>query len=238
MEYMRREHARERCEIRDNEWDIRDGENARISMFRENMTVVLSDPKIESEARKAKLAALKEEIEKVMDVREERERNFIDDELKRHEIEQALEKEIEEEERVTRPKPISPGNRISILQQARSSLTVGAEQLRKTIEENRKELNEDEQFSTILINSSERENIPSFKKSRRKRDNPPEQPARIDTVVIKQREIGQMYRESQELQLMQLRKSVKKIMMEPSEGLIDEPQDEPIEESVYETGED
>lgn len=201
LKNLRMKHLRERNEIRDDEMYTREGEDYRIERIRNEMARILNDPEIDPESRKKSLAHYKEEIEQILDLRDEREHNFIEQELKNHQLEQELEQQIEAEERqqqITQPE--NQSSNLNILFQARSSLTAGAEQLRKNIEESRRELTEDEQFSTILINSSERDNIPSFKKSRRKKAEEPEQSARIDTIVIKQREIGMMYRESQEQQ--------------------------------------
>jgi hypothetical protein len=204
---MRREHARERNEVRDEEWWVREGEDQRIQAIRDKMARMLDDAEISTEERKKKLALHKEEIEQILDERDEREHGFIEQELERHKLEQELENKIAEEEQLStksskanEPAPLIDSDTFSMHLRARSTLNVSGEQMRKSIEENRKELNEAEQFSTILINSSERGEIPDFKKSRRKRAEPPEQIARIDTVVIKQREIGILYRESQEAQ--------------------------------------
>ena len=235
LENMRREHARDRQEIRDNEWFIRDGEDSRIQRIRDNMTRILHDAGIEAEQRKEKLATLKGEIELILDARDEREHNFIEQELQRHQMEQELEQEIEQEEKLklAEEKSNAQGESLNLMFRARSSLTVGAEQMRKNIEESRKELNEAEQFSTILINNSERDNIPSFinTKSRRMKEVPPlEQIARIDTIVIKQREIGMMYRESQELQESQLKKLNKKPLEKPPEKPPELPPEKPPEQ--------
>lgn len=210
LKEMRKRHMRERAEVRENEMYAREGEDMRIQQIRDVMAGVLADPKIISEERKARLASLKATIEDILDERDERERAFIEEELKNHQLEQELEQEIEEEERRKNPAPKPQDENLRIQLRARPFMAAGAEQLRKIIEENRKELNEDEQFSTILINNSERDNIPTFVKTRRKKEEQPEQSARIDTIVIKQREIGMMYRDSRELQESQLKKVAKK----------------------------
>jgi hypothetical protein len=194
LEIMRREHRRESAEARDNEMYIRDGEDQRIQMIRVKMERILRDTEITAERRKELLANQKNEIELLLDERNEREHDFIAQELRRHQLEQELEQEIVRSEKKEKIKK-------NVLFHPRTTLTVGAEQIRKNIEENRLVLSEEEQFSTILINNSERENIPEFAKNRRKKEPPPpDQSARIDTIVIKQREIGMMYRESRELQ--------------------------------------
>lgn len=206
---MRREHARERQEARDKEWDIRDGEDYAIQMMRDAMAQTLADKELSAEERKEKLAGLKAKIDEILDKRDEREHLFIERELRHHEAEQKLQQEIDEEARKNAPEP--PQNSLNLLFRARSSLTAGAEKLRKDIQENSRELDEDEQFSTILINNSEMDGVPDFKKSRKRREaEPPEQTARIDTIVIKQREIGMMYRDSQEQQNRILGKSTTK----------------------------
>jgi hypothetical protein len=178
----------------------------RIQQIRDAMAGLLADEKLASEERKGRLAQMKNQIEVILDLRDERERAFIEQELQHHQLEQELEQEIEADEARKKPpqKPETEG--LQLLFRARPFMAAGAEQLRKTIEENRKELNEDEQFSTILINNSERENIPSFVRTRKKKEETAEQAARIDTIVVKQREIGMMYKESQELQESQLKK--------------------------------
>ena len=203
---MRREHLRERMEVKDNEWFIREGEDARIQAIRDKMTRTLHDAEITGEKRKKILSNFNEEIEKILDERDEREHDFIELELKRHQMEQELELEIEAEEAKLKEPPL--GNSINNVFLARSTLTAGAEQMRKTIEEKRRKLSEEEQFSTIMISNSERDNIPDFTnlQPRRKKRKEHEQAVKIDTIVIKQREIGMMYRESQELQESQLSK--------------------------------
>jgi hypothetical protein len=206
---------RDRAEIRENEMYIRDGEDMRIQRIRDNMARVLDDAEIDSETRKEKLAMFKEEIELILDERNEREHQFIEQELQRHQQEQELEQEIEEEEKKLelanengKAQQDTKADSLGFLYRTRSSLVAGAEQMRKEIEENRSELTEDEQFSTILINNSARDKIPDFTSSRRRKSEE-EQAARIDTIVIKQREIGLMYRDSQELQKSQLKKTSK-----------------------------
>jgi hypothetical protein len=207
LKEMRMRHMRERAEIRDNEMYTREGEDMRIQQIRDNMAGVLANPNFNTDERKQKLAFMKTSIDEILDLRDEREHAFIEEELKNHQLEQELEQEIESEEK----KSVPVNDELKIQLRARPFLAAGAEQMRKIIEEKRKELDEDEQFSTILINNSERDNIPSFVRTRRKNDEQSEQPARIDTIVIKQREIGLMYRESRELQESQLKKSAKKI---------------------------
>ncbi|MDR0273428.1 MAG: hypothetical protein LBI27_08955 [Clostridiales bacterium] len=209
LESLKRENARERQEARDNEWYIRDGEDYTIQMVRDKMARVLADAELTPEERKEKLAKMKEEIDTILDTRDDREHEFIEQELERHNTEHELEQEILQEEKPDNEP--SGGDSLNLLFRARSSLTAGAEKMRKEIEEKRIKLNEEEQFSTILISNSERDNIPSFAKprSRRKRVEP-EQTARIDTAVLKQREIGMMYRDSQELQESHLIKLGKK----------------------------
>lgn len=208
LENLRREHARERQEIRDNEWDIRDAEDYKINMYRDQMAQILQNPELIPEQRKEQLANHKNAIEEVLKAREERELDFIEQELKRHALEAQLAQEIEEEEKANAPPQEGAGESLNPLFRVGPIRTLGAEQIRKNIMEKSKELTEDEQFSTILINTSDRDAIPDFRKSRRKREEP-EQTARIDTIVIKQREIGIMYRESQELQKQHLNKSKK-----------------------------
>jgi hypothetical protein len=210
LDALRKENMRVRAETRENEMYTREGEEFTIQMIRDKMERALNDTEMEAEARKEKLALFKEEIETILDARDEREHDFIEQELKRHQLEHELEQEIQREEQAEKAE--EQGDDISIVFKARSSLAASAEQMRKSIEESRRELNEAEQFSTILINNSERDAIPSFATSRRKKREAkaPEQIARIDTVVIKQREIGMMYRESQELQEIQLKKLGKK----------------------------
>jgi hypothetical protein len=221
LEALRKENMRVRAEVRENEMYTREGEEFTIQMIRDKMARVLNDAEIDTEKRRERLAEHKEEIETILDARAEREHEFIERELLRHQQEQELEAEIAAEEAAEATEPI--GDRLNIKFQARSSLTAGAELLRKDIEEKRKELNEDEQFSTILINSSERENIPVFVRQRRKKEETPEQSARIDTIVVKQREIGMMYRESLEQQKAQLSALDKKI--KKSQEDYDEPKD-------------
>ncbi|MCL2050046.1 MAG: hypothetical protein FWG87_15100 [Defluviitaleaceae bacterium] len=199
LEALKREHARERAEARDNEMYVREGEDFTMQMLREKMARVLNDSELDTEARKEKLALHKEEIEQILDARAEREHEFIERELRNHQLEQELEAEILAEE--APPPPAGEG--LNIKFQSRSALTAGAELLRKDIQEKSKELSEEEQFSTILINSSERGHIPTFVRQRRKKQEPAE-PVRIDTIVSKQREIGMMYKESLEQQKAQL----------------------------------
>lgn len=205
LESLRRQQARE------NELYLRDGEDYRIQSIRDKMARTLNDAEIDTEQRKARLAALKEEIKTILDKRDEREHQFIEKELQRHKLEQKLEQEIAQEEAKINGEEQSTAqqNSLNLLFRARPLLTAGAEQLRKTIEENQKNLTEDEQFSTILTNNSKRDTIPDFKKSCRKKAELLEQTAKIDTIVIKQREIGMMYRESQEQQNIQLGKAPK-----------------------------
>jgi len=207
LKELRKQHMRERAEVRDDEMYIRDGEDMRIERIRASMAGVLADPNLASEERKEKLAELKNSIEDILDARDEREHAFIEQELEHHRLEQELEQEIEAEERKDDPEP--QDDSVSILVRARPFINAGAEQLRKNIEENRKELNEDEQFSTILINNSEREKMPGFITTRRKKREESQQTARIDTVLIKQREIGMMYRQRAEQQEQQLKKAEK-----------------------------
>ena len=217
LKEMRKQHMFARNEIRDNEMYTREGDDMRIQMIRDNMTSLLADPEIDPEERKERLASQKAVIEEILDLRDEREHEFIEQELQHHQLEQELEQEIEEEEREKNLVIENPEDGQKLEFRARPFLVAGAEQMRKIIEENRKALNEDEQFSTILINSSEREAIPSFIKSRRKKAEEPQQAARIDTIVIKQREIGMMYRESQELQESQLKKNKPEISEQEEE---------------------
>ena len=207
LKELRKQHMRERAEVRDDEMYIRDGEDMRIERIRASMAGVLADPNLASEERKEKLAELKNSIEDILDARDEREHAFIEQELEHHRLEQELEQEIEAEERKDDTEP--QDDSVSILVRARPFINAGAEQLRKNIEENRKELNEDEQFSTILINNSEREKMPGFITTRRKKREESQQTARIDTVLIKQREIGMMYRQRAEQQEQQLKKAEK-----------------------------
>ncbi|MCL2199897.1 MAG: hypothetical protein FWB80_13345 [Defluviitaleaceae bacterium] len=220
LDNMRREHARDRAEIRDNEMYTREGEDFTIQMIRDKMARVLHDPEIDAEHRKETLAIMKEEIEVILDQRDEREHDFIEQELQRHQLEQELEQEILNEEREKKPKKTETDEyreKLSQLLYARTSLKVGAEATRKAIQENSRELTEAEQFSTILINNSERDAIPAFTTSRRriKEALAPEQIARIDTVVAKQREIGMLYKESAQLQESQLKKPPKKELPPP-----------------------
>ncbi|MCL2387391.1 MAG: hypothetical protein FWC89_07585 [Defluviitaleaceae bacterium] len=240
LESIKREHAYDRQETRDNEWFIRDGEDQRIQVIRDKMTRILHDAEIEPIKRKEILASLKDEIDDILDKRDDREHAFIEEELKRHQVEEELKQEIEkEEEKEKQELAKSNGeaqlqtNSLNILFRARSSLNAGAEQLRKNIEENRKELSEEEQFSTILINNSERDTIPNFKKSRRKKAEPKEPAVRIDSIVLKQREIGLMYRESQELQNQQLNKKPTK-PQEPEPDPLDEPFSDNEEDYIFE----
>lgn len=231
LAHMRKEHARDRAETRDNEMYTREGEDFTIQMIRDKMARVLHDPEIDAEHRKERLAELKEEIEVILDQRDEREHDFIEQELQRHQLEQELEQEIREEEQEKKPKKTETDEyreKLSQLLYARTSLKVGAEATRKAIQENSRALSEAEQFSTILINNSERDAIPAFTSnaSRRKIKEapPPEQIARIDTLVAKQREIGMLYKESAQLQESQLQKPPKREVPptpEPEEPEID-----------------
>ncbi|MCL2223659.1 MAG: hypothetical protein FWB96_01685 [Defluviitaleaceae bacterium] len=209
LKEMRKLHMRIRAETRDNEMYARESEEMRIQRTRDAMTSILANPDLTSEERKEKLTSMKASIEAILDERDEREHAFIEEELEHHRLEQELEQEIEAEEQKKKVAKSNQNDSMRLQFRARPFLAAGAEQLRKIIEENRKELNEDEQFSTILINNSEREAIPSFVKARRKKEEPSDQNARIDTIVIKQREIGMMYRDSRELQESQLRAAKK-----------------------------
>ncbi|MCL1843724.1 MAG: hypothetical protein FWF79_07920 [Defluviitaleaceae bacterium] len=210
LESLRRENARERGETRENEMYTREGEDFRIEGIRDKMARTLTDPDIDAESRKKRLATFKEEIDTILDERDEREHAFIEQELIRHKTEQELEDEITGEEEKSIEKPNEQTESLRQLLRAHPALTAGAEQKRKEIEENRIDLSEEEQFSTILINNSALDKIPQFKPvRRRKKKEEPEQSARIDTIVLKQREIGIMYRESQELQESQLKKAKK-----------------------------
>jgi hypothetical protein len=214
------EHARERNETRDNEWYMRDGEDKRIQAIRDKMSRLLDDAEVNKEDRKEKLAHMKDEIETILDARDDREQNFIELELERHKQEQELEQQIAEEEQAAAPP--APPNALNFMFRARSSLAAGAEQMRKSIEENRRNLSEEEQFSTILINNSEREEIPNFRNSRRRKKEEAAIPlARIDTIVIKQREVGMLYKESQAQQEMDLGKK-KTVIHEVEDNNYDE----------------
>jgi len=216
LDNMRREHARERQEIRDDEWDIRDGEDYMVQKHRTKMAEVLKNTEITPEKRKADLAVLKEMIEEIMDKREQRELDFIEQELQRHEQEAKLEAEITEEEKADTPEPAQEQNEnISPLFRTGPVLTLSAEQIRKNINEKSKELTEEEQFSTILINTSDRDAIPNFKQTRRRREIVAAQSPRIDTKALKQREIGNMYKESQEQQEQMLNKKKKSLPPPP-----------------------
>lgn len=211
MENMRREHARERAETRDDETYTREGEEFTIQMIREKMARLLDDAEISREARKEKLAAMKEEIELILDARDEREYQFIERELEHHRLEQELALEIEREERESRVADGTEPDEKNVLPLVRPLITASAEQMRKEIEEKRRRLNEDEQCSTILLSTSERGEIPGFAPPRRrKKRDEKEQSARLDTLVLKQREISLMYHESQELQHSMLGKEKKK----------------------------
>ena len=225
LENMRRENARDRAELREDEMYRREGEDIHIHSIREKMARILVDEEIDTEKRRANLATLKDEIETILDQRNEREHEFIAQELERHRMEQELEQEVAKEEIVA--VPIDIGSRLFM---PRPYVNVGAEQIRKDIEEKNAKLTEEEKFSTIIAHSGARENIPDFKSSRRKKkelenDDEPKQPMpRIDTIVIKQREIGMLYRESQDEQLRQLGKKKDEVIKET----------EPVEEIEHE----
>ena len=145
LENLKRENARERAEVRDNEWFIRDGEDSTMQMIRDNMARTLANAEITPEERREKLAAMKDEIDRILDSREDREHDFIEQELQRHQVEQELELEIEKET-ATEPKDDS----INIMFRARSSLNAGAERMRKEIEEKSKQLNDIEEMIAWL----------------------------------------------------------------------------------------
>ncbi|MCL1862705.1 MAG: hypothetical protein FWF78_03965 [Defluviitaleaceae bacterium] len=236
LENIRRDHARDRAETRDNEMYIRDGEDFTIQMIREKMARILHDAEIDAEQRKETLAKMKEEIEVILDQRDEREHDFIEQELQRHQLEQELEQELINEEQSKKPRKTETDEyreRLNQLLFAQTSLKIGAEATRKAIQENSRELNEAEQFSTILINNSERDTIPAFTSTRRKikEASMPEQIARIDTIVVKQREIGMLYKESQQLQESQLKKPKKEPEPPP-------PEPESIPEDVEESSDE
>ena len=184
-----------------------------VQKHRQKMAEVLANAELTPEKRKADLAVLKEMIDEIMDKREQRELDFIEQELQRHEQEAKLEAEIIEEEKSDNPEPEQEG--ISPLFRTGPVLTLSAEQIRKNIKEKSKELTEEEQFSTILINTSDREAIPDFKQTRRRREIAAAQITRIDTKVIKQREIGNMYKEAQEQQEQMLNKKKKSLPPPP-----------------------
>ncbi|MCL2357561.1 MAG: hypothetical protein FWC70_10515 [Defluviitaleaceae bacterium] len=202
LENMRREHARERNETREDEMYRREGEEFTIQTIRESMTRVLGMAEISPEERKEQLARLKDEIDEMLDARDEREYSFIERELEHHRLEQEIAQEIELEEKKSRP----PSSN-EVLPLVRPLITASAEQMRKEIEEKRRRLNEDEQCSTILLSTSERDIVPQFAPRRRiRKREEPVQIARIDSLVLKQREISLMYHESQELQKSMLKK--------------------------------
>ncbi|MCL1844593.1 MAG: hypothetical protein FWF77_01680 [Defluviitaleaceae bacterium] len=240
LENMRREHARERNETRDDEMYTREGEDLRIETIREKMASVLNDAEITAEKRKELLAHFKEEIEVILDERDEREYNFIERELEHHRLEQELAQEIESEEREERGEEAEDAE---ILPFVRPLITAGAEQMRKEIEEKRRELNEEEQCNTILLSTSERGEIPGFTQARRRKRRGEEQNVRIDTFVSRQREITLMYHMGKEMQEQLLNKNKKSPTLEDFDDsdLPDEfevpPEEPPAEELSEEPGE-
>ncbi|MCL1878331.1 MAG: hypothetical protein FWF80_05700, partial [Defluviitaleaceae bacterium] len=154
LENMRREHARERNETRDDEMYRREGEDFSIESIREKMAIALGDAEISAEMRKERLTYFKQEIEDILDARDEREYAFIERELEHHRLEQEIAQEIENEEKINRAKEGMEEK--EILPLVRPLITAGAEQMRKEIEERRRQLNESEQCNTILLSNSER----------------------------------------------------------------------------------